>query len=80
MAEIRNSFEAFVLSAQHREQAERNLNNSLLDPSSSAQPSAVLLVQVERRREKFCLEVLLEDCRRATVKAAALRTSITPRG
>lgn len=78
-APIASTYHAFAACQQARLQAEARMFASALD--LQAPPDAALLreMQVERRREIFCLRTLLHSCRDATERARALTQGMPQR-
>lgn len=71
-APIDNSFQAFVASYQARAQAEARMFQSALDAQAGSDAALVKEMQVERRREIYCLRTLLYFSQDAVERARRL--------
>lgn len=69
---IGNSYQAFAASQQARLEAESRMFASALDLQAPPDTSLFKAMQVERRREIFCLRTLLHFSEQAAERARAL--------
>ena len=76
---VNSSFEAFALSYVERQRAEEAMWQSACDAAAPAEIARLQEALVERRRESFCLRVLLADCQGATKAAQQLLAHIPHR-
>lgn len=76
---IDNGFQAFSASYQARLEAEARMFASALDPLAPADTRLLKEMQVERRRETFCLRTLLYFSKDAAERARVLTQRLPPR-
>ncbi|WP_326542435.1 hypothetical protein [Pseudorhodoferax sp.] len=77
---IDSSFQAFAASSHARAEVETRMFESALDPTAPPDTALFKAMQVERRREIYCLRTLLHFSQAAVLRAQRLTRHDTPAG